>query len=314
MATYSVGFGLLGSPTQWYLPGTNPFMLPVPNLNSPPLEGSISEFAFAPELPALLFGGLVAASGSLNRAPGLYLDVIGAWNSVKNVSVASDEAGSVTLSGFVHTDVTLGDGGDSSVTVIGAKRGNIMTGDGDDMIVVQIASNEFDWVNEFRIATNDGNDNVVVGALNWAELSATDVTFASTAHGAGNFRPDDSHSLVFVSLGEGDDRFFSLGASQDRIWGDAGRDVILGGRGDDILAGGADADIFIFRAGDGTDIITDFAPGEDRLLFVGFSGADLMAVLDGATEFDGSAHLSYTGGTIILIGVAASDLSHSDFL
>jgi Ca2+-binding RTX toxin-like protein len=310
---YSVGFGLLGSTAQWYLPGTNPSMLPVPSgVNSPPVEGAISEVMFSPEMPALLFGGLVAASGQLDRGAGLLLDVTGAWNSVKNVNLTSDSAGIVTLSGFVHTDVTLGDGGDSSITVIGAKRGNIVTGNGDDLAFVRLASNEFGWVNEFRIATNEGNDNIVVDALDLAEQAVTDITFASTTHGAGSFRANDSDSVVFAALGDGDDRFFALGASRDRISGDAGRDVILGGRGDDILAGGADADIFIFRGDDGTDIITDFTPGEDRLLLVEFSGADLQAVLDRATDFGGSVYLSHTGGTIVLVGVATTDLSRSD--
>ncbi|ATE62623.1 hypothetical protein CCZ27_11665 [Thauera sinica] len=56
-------------------------------------------------------------------------------------------------------------------------------------------------------------------------------------------------------------------AGRDTLTGTAGDDVITGGAGPDTLTGGAGADVFVYRSVlDGTDTITDFVPGTDRLL------------------------------------------------
>ena len=56
-------------------------------------------------------------------------------------------------------------------------------------------------------------------------------------------------------------------AGRDTLVGSAGDDVISGGIGADTLTGGAGADQFVFTSlRDGTDTITDFQPGIDRLV------------------------------------------------
>lgn len=75
--------------------------------------------------------------------------------------------------------------------------------------------------------------------------------------------------------GDGDDRLAG-GAGNDILFGGAGRDRLNGGPDNDRLIGGADADVFIFeralgfaglqlRPGFGTDTITDFEDGLDRI-------------------------------------------------
>lgn len=86
--------------------------------------------------------------------------------------------------------------------------------------------------------------------------------------------------------GDGDDSLFGLDGDDrlagnrgnDRLWGGAGRDSLLGGRGDDVLTGhagpdrltgGLGADRFVFAsapAAGESDLIVDFAPGEDLLV------------------------------------------------
>jgi hypothetical protein len=87
------------------------------------------------------------------------LDMVGAWNSVKNVAVTSDEATNFALLGLVHVDAALGLGSDrgSVVEIVGAKRGNVATGRGDDRIDIQVAGNEASWSNAF-IASGAGDD------------------------------------------------------------------------------------------------------------------------------------------------------------
>lgn len=57
----------------------------------------------------------------------------------------------------------------------------------------------------------------------------------------------------------GNDALFGL-AGRDALIGGFGNDRLEGGSGDDLLSGGPGADLFVFRAGDGHDVITDFAP------------------------------------------------------
>ena len=311
---FSIGLGRTGSATQWYLPGTDIARLPSPPDSAPaPVPGALEESVTSIGGSGALLNGLVGVVGSPDAGSGLVLDVLGAWNSVKNGSFLSDEAGNVTLSGFVHADVVLGNGGDSSVLLHGAKRGNVLTGGGDDTVTIEAASNVHAWVNEFRVATGRGDDTVVVRALDTAAAAATDATFAATTSGAGAFTGSDASAAVFAELGAGDDVFIALGESADRVSGDGGDDILRAGGGADVLAGGAGDDLFLFAAGDGEDTILDFRPGADRLDF-GVGAAEARALLDAAVEADGATTISYGADSVLLLGVSKSQLTADDLV
>lgn len=316
--SFTVAFGLLGTAVQWYLPGTDPTLLPEPPPGAPsPLPTAIESVVAGPVAKGLIHDGLVRATGAPSGAEGLVLDVTGAWNSVKNANFLSDTAARLTLSGFVHTDVTLGDGGDSVVQLVGAKRGNVVTGSGDDMVLVDAATNLYAWVSEFRIATGRGDDTVVVRPLDTdAAAAAGDVTFAATANGAGAFAATDAAIRVVASLGGGDDQFFGQGLSRDRVNGGSGDDVLQAGGGEDTLAGGTGDDLFVFAAGHGDDVVLDFTVGADRLVFADMDDAAVEALLATAVQEGGDTLLTTGGGdgSIRLVGVAEADLSLSDLL
>ena len=63
----------------------------------------------------------------------------------------------------------------------------------------------------------------------------------------------------------------------DAIPGGPGRDTIAGGLGNDTLSGGGDADTFLYTLGDGSDTITDFERGIDRLVIQGASTVNLAS-------------------------------------
>jgi Ca2+-binding RTX toxin-like protein len=309
--TYSIGLGLLGNATQWVLPGTPVTLLPAaPSIPSPPVPGAITETLAAPPLPTLAFGGQVLIT---EDASGVLVDVVGAWNSVKNGTFRSSEAENVTMSGFVHADVALGGGGDSSVTLVGAKRGNVVTAVGDDVITIQVATNGAAWVNEFRVSAGAGDDLVTVGALDIAAAAALDATFASTANRAGAFTGNDAGTLVFVKLGAGNDQFVGLGLSRDQVSAGSGDDILIAGRGDDVLTGGSGEDAFVFRTGDGADRIEDFTVGEDRIIFADLGIAAIEAMLDAAVMQDGGMQLTYAGGSLFLEDIV-TPLSLSDLM
>ncbi|MGE0484603.1 MAG: calcium-binding protein [Gammaproteobacteria bacterium] len=69
------------------------------------------------------------------------------------------------------------------------------------------------------------------------------------------------------------------GAGHDTLDGDDGGDVLDGGPGDDTLRGGAGHDTYIYRVGDGHDLIEDSA-GYDTVVLAGLSAAATIAVVD----------------------------------
>jgi Ca2+-binding RTX toxin-like protein len=141
--------------------------------------------------------------------------------------------------------------------------------------------------------------------------------------------------------GYGND-IISGGAGRDLLVGDYGAtfyfgsDTLTGGTGDDYLQGSFGADIFVFRKGDGHDIIgqfaadaalsrtiddltpiaADFEPGVDKIQLEGFpdipDGAIAIAMIYrnalGFAEFD------LDGTMITFWGIDPAQLSADDFL
>ena len=79
-----------------------------------------------------------------------------------------------------------------------------------------------------------------------------------------------------LSGGSGADQLDG-GAGNDTINGDAGSDTLDGGDGIDTLDGGEESDTYLWNAGDDRDTYTDS----------GSSGADIIVVATGVTNFDG---------------------------
>lgn len=109
--------------------------------------------------------------------------------------------------------------------------------------------------------------------------------------------------------GNGDDRLAGAGGN-DRLYGDngadhlsggSGNDVLAGGRGDDFLTGGAGADTFVLDKSGGSDTVSDFEVGVDRLQLgegvsvrgVSWVDSDHSGVLD--------AHIQLSNGSVTLL-------------
>ncbi len=74
------------------------------------------------------------------------------------------------------------------------------------------------------------------------------------------------------------------------MYGDDGNDVLEGNAGNDILTGGAGSDTYIYRRGDGNDIINDFDDSEtgsssiDTLRLEGFDVADVKTKIKSGSD------------------------------
>ena len=117
--------------------------------------------------------------------------------------------------------------------------------------------------------------------------------------------------------GHGWDRLWG-GEGNDFLEGGAGDDVMIGGAGDDLMIGGAGKDHFVYVDGNiGNDVIREFELDRDvidlRLLPEAIGFSDLTIV-----DTEGGCGVTIThpalDGSIEIRGIAASDLSASNFM
>ena len=83
------------------------------------------------------------------------------------------------------------------------------------------------------------------------------------------------------ATGAGAGSIVYAGSGNDLVLGGAGTDYFAAGSGNDTLSGGGGINGFLFINGrvGGTDVITDFAPGQDYLFLINYGGsADAAAV------------------------------------
>ncbi len=95
------------------------------------------------------------------------------------------------------------------------------------------------------------------------------------------------------------------GKGNDILNGGAGDDSLWGGKGNDTLTGGDGDDIFIFRAGDGNDVITDYAAG-DMLQILNKKGTGFVDYKKATFKNDTLTLSINGGGKIILKNISDS--------
>jgi Ca2+-binding RTX toxin-like protein len=131
-------------------------------------------------------------------------------------------------------------------------------------------------------------------------------------NGADTFNEAGSTEEYYINGGMGNDvltggvnrDFLVGGAGSDTLDGQEGDDSFIGGGGNDTITGGAGADLFIFAGTPGTDAITDFVSGTDRIDLSAYAGVDADDVTTAAsgsntivsvdTSGDGVADFSFT--------------------
>ena len=205
-------------------------------------------------------------------------------------------AGDDTLQGFSGDDILecgagndVAEGGSGDDSIYGEEGNDIVYGDaGNDYLLGEEGN---DYLNggegDDTLYGGDGRD-----ALNG---------------GVGNDFMDGGEGNDSMHGGAGSDEMFGDqgndtlrgGSGDDNLWGGRGDDSLEGGEGNDTLTGGIGNDSFLFDRDSGHDIITDFDPEADKLMFVGLNSADDLNM----TTSNGDTVITYGNTTVTLSGV-----------
>ncbi len=160
-----------------------------------------------------------------------------------------------------------------------------------------------------------GNDLITLSAENDVFNAGAGRDLVIDQGGADRIKAGGGNDLV--QAGKGNDRV-DAGTGNDVVQGGAGNDVVQGGAGADVIwvgvgsdtvTGGLGADRFLFKAGDGTAVITDFSAADDQILFMGSNSGlgNLTIVKVGA-----DVRITFSDVTVILLDTLRSEVTLAD--
>ncbi len=117
--------------------------------------------------------------------------------------------------------------------------------------------------------------------------------------------------------GKGDDELYG-GKGDDKLYGGKGDDELYGGKGDDKLTGNGGKDVFVFKKKEGSDTITDFQNGKDKIDLSAFNFSSKSAALAKFYEIgsagDNKLGFDFKGTEIIVKGIDMVDLNGADLI
>lgn len=239
-----------------------------------------------------------------------------AWIKARSLSDQTTDGNDV-ISGSNQSDIISSDAGNDTITAKGGSDTIIYEG-GNDTIMGHKSNYGFDTLDLSKYSSDQVTFSI---AGNNVVIDTPDGSV--TLHYQVRYSIEDSKSnieqIVFSdgTLDEAGIRnrtiLDQITDGDDIVSGTRFGDVINAGVGNDTISGLGGADVFEFDAGDGQDIITDFADGAEfiSLLEAGLTFADLTIVDD----VNGDASINYGGiDTVTLEGVTAAQLTADDFV
>ncbi|RDJ23165.1 hypothetical protein DWF00_21195 [Bosea caraganae] len=213
-------------------------------------------------------------------------------------SVASDGNGGINLSyAPVATDDTLTGGNGSDVLDGGAGNDTVTGGAGNDTLTGGTGNDAVDGGSGADLVSGGAGEDVLKGG------SGVDVIDGG----------DGADKLD----GGSDNDILTGGAGDDALAGGSGDDRLIGGAGNDTLTGGSGHDAFVFQAGMGNDLITDFTltgSSSDVIEIDATLFANLASLVDVMAQDGRNVVITVDeNDTITLANVSLSSLQTDDF-
>lgn len=208
----------------------------------------------------------------------------GVVGTIGNDQLSGDTQGNV-LKGAGGNDTLRGGAG--SDTIYGENGEDIfiaLVGDGDDEY---FGGSGRDWLDfsssSYGVKVNLNHSTQTIGSYGTDKIAGIE----NIGGGSGNDTLSGNREDNILDGGKGDDQLDG-GLGADTLIGGLGNDTFIGAAGSDTLEGGSGADLFVFKAGDGADLIADFSIEDGDLIQI--SGADLLEV----AEIDGYFSIIYS--------------------
>lgn len=161
-----------------------------------------------------------------------------------------------------------------------------------------------------KIAGGNGND-VLKGGTGRDHLSGGSGFDLLLGGGGGDFMFGNDGNDKLFGYGGGD--ILRGNNGNDELYGGLGADRLVGGQGDDLLVGGVGGDSFIFREGEGNDVISDFDPSIDLISLASHIGFESFGQISAVcTQGVGSVDIQLgKDQSLTLLGLSLDEL-HPD--
>ena len=210
----------------------------------------------------------------------------GIYDGTDNLAIAFGVVLENAVGGSGNDSLT----GNAVANLLNGGRGadTLLGGAGNDTYVVDNLGDKVYETTTLGGTTNAGGTDTVRSSVSYTLGSFVEklvLTGSAAINGTGN-------SLANSLTGNAAANTLNGGGGNDTLASGAGNDTLVGGAGSDRLTGGSGGDRFVFNTKLGSDTITDFVTGVDKL---GFSQAGLK-LGDGDTVVEGATVRSAPGG------------------
>ncbi len=121
----------------------------------------------------------------------------------------------------------------------------------------------FEDTRDYSVHGQAGNDTITTAAGDDVVYGGSGADTISTGKGQDELFGGSGADKLYA--GSGDDALDG-GSGNDVMDGGSGTDYLFGGTGNDTMTGGSDRDFFTVTLTSGTDLITDFARGQDKIV------------------------------------------------
>jgi Ca2+-binding RTX toxin-like protein len=217
-----------------------------------------------------------------------------------------------TSANEVHTGTAYADtltGGGGSDTLNGGDGADVLNGGSGTDRLVGGSGNDTYYITSGDVVVEDaggGTDTVISGSTYVLPSNVENLTLTGGGKAAGF-----GNALDNLIIGTSGSNYIEGGAGNDTLKGMAGNDTLVGGVGNDTLTGGTGSDHFVLQGGGGSDTVTDFQDGYDKLDVSAFHTTwSQIHVTDSAA----GAVISVGDTQVLMAGVRASLFTSADFV